>query len=176
MFSRLKYVPRFLSYAVYGRSGADAEDIKRLVNEEQLSNVRVLGRQDKSLMNRLWSLCDVSLVHLRDTPLFSSVIPSKIFESMGMGLPMIIGVPEGEATAIVRDDHCGLVIQPEDEVAMVAAIENIYSDQTLRASLQENAINAANKYDRTRLAHDFLRSAEDVLRAESAKHAKGTEK
>ncbi|CAA0120730.1 Alpha-D-kanosaminyltransferase [BD1-7 clade bacterium] len=161
---------------VFAGGGAGADDVKRLVDEKKLTNVRVLGRQDKSLMNRLWSLCDVSLVHLRDTPLFSSVIPSKIFESMGMGLPMIIGVPEGEATAIVRDDHCGLVIPPEDEVAMVEAIEKIYSDPVLCASLQENAIKAANKYDRTRLAHDFLRSAEDVLRAESAQLAKSVEK
>jgi hypothetical protein len=41
-----------------------------------------------------------SLISSKDARLFRSVIPSKIFESMGMGLPILPAQPEGEAAGI----------------------------------------------------------------------------
>jgi len=61
-----------------------------------LDNVRFVPRQAKENMPEIWSLCDISLIQLKDDPLFESVIPSKIFESMGMGLPIILSLPKGE--------------------------------------------------------------------------------
>ena len=46
---------------------------------------------------------------LKNTPLFSTVIPSKIFESMAMKVPVVIAVPEGEATNIVNENS-GLIV------------------------------------------------------------------
>ena len=47
--------------------------------------MRLIGPQPKGAMPRVWSLVDVALVHLRDSPVFAEVIPSKIFEAMAMG-------------------------------------------------------------------------------------------
>ena len=54
-------------------------------------------------MARYWSLLDVSIIHLRRTELFTTVIPSKLFECMGMGIPVLHGV-EGESAEIVRNE------------------------------------------------------------------------
>ena len=64
---------------LFAGGGAQREDLVKMAAEMELPNVRFLSRQDKENMPELWSICDVSLIHLKDDPLFASVIPSKIF-------------------------------------------------------------------------------------------------
>lgn len=148
---------------LFAGGGAKATEIKSIVEEKSLSNVLVLGRQEKSTMPAIWSLCDVSVVHLRDEPLFSKVIPSKIFESMAMGLPILIGVPEGEATAIVVDNEAGLVFKPESAEALCEVVQELYSDEGSRKNFQESCMNAALKFDRKQLALNMLQKLEQVV-------------
>lgn len=148
---------------LFAGGGSDAARVEALVREKTLTNVVFLGRQDKSLMPRIWSLCDLSVVHLRDTELFRSVIPSKIFESFAMGLPVLMGVPEGEATGIVNKEQAGLVIPPEHVDAMVAAIEKLADDAGLMAEYRRSALMAAPRYDRKALAGDMLESLKNLI-------------
>jgi glycosyltransferase involved in cell wall biosynthesis len=141
---------------LFAGGGADAARVEALVRERQLSNVVFMGRQDKSLMPRIWSLCDLSVVHLRDTELFRSVIPSKIFESFAMGLPVLMSVPEGEATSIVQKEQAGLVISPQNVDAMVSAIEHLADNPALMTEYSQHALDAAPRYDRKSLAGDML--------------------
>ena len=78
-----------------------------------LSNVVLVPAQPKEMMPSYWSLCDLALVHLKDTPLFRTVIPSKIFEAMAMGRPIVLSAPDGEAADIVRGTGAGIVLPPE---------------------------------------------------------------
>lgn len=142
---------------LFAGGGAESERIAKRVSDKGLSNVVCLGRQDKSLMPRIWSLCDVSIVHLRDTELFRSVIPSKIFESFAMGLPILIGVPEGEATGIVRTEEAGVVIPPENAVEMASAILALADNPAQMRELRARALEAAPRYDRSALAGKMLR-------------------
>ena len=140
---------------LFAGGGAGSDLVKKLVAEKQLSNVVIMGRQDKSLMPKIWSLCDISIVHLKNAPLFKSVIPSKIFESMGMGIPILIGVPDGEATAIVRDSNAGIVIEPESADAIVHSILRLTNNPLELIQFQKNSLLAANKFDRKNLAKEM---------------------
>ena len=93
---------------LFAGGGAERASLERLAAERGLSNVVMMPRQPKEAMPAVWSLCDISLISLRDTPLFTKVIPSKIFESMGMGLPMVIACPAGEATDIIAGTSSGV--------------------------------------------------------------------
>ena len=64
--------------------GADRARVEAMVAERKLENVVMLARQPRERMAEIWSLCDVALVRLRDAPVFRAVIPSKIFECMGI--------------------------------------------------------------------------------------------
>ena len=57
--------------------------------EEDISNVIFVDTVSKDEVVRYWSLLDASIIHLRKTELFTSVIPSKLFECMGMGIPVL---------------------------------------------------------------------------------------
>jgi len=141
---------------LFAGGGAASDVVKELVAQKQLSNITVLGRQDKRSMPRIWSLADLSVVHLRNAELFRSVIPSKIFESFAMGLPILIGVPEGEATEIVRQSGAGIVIPPENAVVMAAEIQGLADGPELCSQLRDKGVAAAVEYDRATLANDML--------------------
>jgi len=102
--------------------GSDRSRLVEMVKARNLSNVLIIERQPKEKMQKILSLCDLSIVSLKDTPLFSSVIPSKIFESMAMGIPILMSTPIGEATEIIQENKVGIVIPPENPISLSQAI------------------------------------------------------
>ena len=141
---------------IFVGGGADRARLEKLIEVRDLPNVVMIPKQPKENMQKIWSLCDISLVSLKDTPLFSTVIPSKIFESMAMNLPIIISVPEGESTQIIRTQKAGLVIPPEDSNSLSEAMLNIKKDKNLYHYLADNSRLAASKFNRKTLAIDML--------------------
>lgn len=136
----------------FAGSGAERARVESLVEERGLDNVRMIPRQPKEMMPQLWSLCDLSLIPLRDNEVFASVIPSKLFEGMGMGIPALMSLPQGEATQIVIETGCGRCVPPEDARAMADAIAGLADDSDELARLRSNSLKAAPAYSRDRQA------------------------
>jgi len=143
--------------------GADRQRLAQRCDKEKLTNVTMIASVPKDQVADYWSLLDVSLIHLKDTELFSTVIPSKIFESMGMGVPIVLGV-RGESAEIVSDAECGLIVPPENPGAIAEAIQHLFQCPTYREELGRNALKHAKKYDRSNLASAMLAILEDVQR------------
>jgi glycosyltransferase involved in cell wall biosynthesis len=95
---------------------------------------------------------DLALIPLRRQELFATVIPSKIFEAMAMGTPVLLSVPEGEATRLVRAAACGIVIPPEDSQAMADAIVRLQQNPDERARFRAAGLAAASQYGRDKQA------------------------
>ncbi len=138
--------------------GGGAERARLLAKRDAmgLSNVVMLEQMAKEEMPRLWSICDASLVLLRDLPLFASVIPSKIFESMAMGVPILLGV-RGESAEIVQAAGCGLAIPPENPAALAQALRDMADDPSeLEAWRRVGQGYVREHFDRRVLAMRFL--------------------
>ena len=133
---------------LFAGGGAERANLERLALQRGLTNVVMMPRQPKEMMPAVWSLCDISLISLCDTPLFTKVIPSKIFESMGMGLPMVISCPEGEATGIIRDTESGIVVPPENPELLAACVCQLYQDSECLEKLARASGDSAKLYDR----------------------------
>lgn len=133
-----------------------------------LERVRFEAPRPKTQMRATWSTCDAALVHLKDEPVFATVIPSKIFEAMGMGLPVILVAPQGEAAEIVRRTGCGLVVPPADPQALARAVLRLRDDVALRSELARKSRAAAPLYDREALAHAMLAVLERAARRGAA--------
>ena len=134
--------------------GAEADRVR--ARAEDMPNVTAMRPQPRSRMPEVWSACDVAVVILRDRETFKTVIPSKIFEAMAMGLPILIALPEGEATDIVTAHDVGLTCPPENATALAETIARLADDAELRAKLSENGVQAAQVFDRTTLALQML--------------------
>lgn len=151
--------------------GAHRENLEAEAKKRGLSNVVFTGRQPKSSMPDWVSSSDANLVHLKKTELFTTVMPSKIFESAGCKRPIIMGV-DGFAKKLVMDAQAGLDMMPESADSLVACVEKLASDPALCSRLGENAYtNIAKVHNRDKQAEDYLKTLE-MLAAENAKVAK----
>jgi colanic acid biosynthesis glycosyl transferase WcaI len=118
--------------------------------------------QPKETMPEYWSLCDLALVHLKDTQVFSTVIPSKIFEAIAMGIPILLAAPEGEASKIVRGLRVGVAVPAEKPHALARAVTELRTDQETRAKLRANAFHTAPQFSREEQARRMLSVLEQV--------------
>ena len=142
--------------------GAGKAKLVEEATARKLNNVVFVPPQPKERMPEFWSLCNVALVHLKNTPVFETVIPSKIFEAMGMGLPVLLACPKGEASLIVESEGAGLCVPSEDPVALEEAILRLKNDRRLYARCAVSSHAAAPRYSREHQARGVLRVAQEV--------------
>lgn len=136
--------------------GAAKTQLERDAVESRLDNIVFVGRQPKEEMPRFWSICDVALVHLRDEPVFATVIPSKIFEAMAVGRPILYVGRAGDGSEIVERHHAGLRVAPADPQALAAAALRLAGDAGMVAAMRSAASAAAPLYSRRRQAEATL--------------------
>ena len=137
-------------------SGAERGTLVADVARRGLRNVIMVPPQPKERMPAYWSLCDLALVHLRDLPVFATVIPSKMFEAMGMGLPVVMCLPRGEAADIIEGEGVGRWCPPEDPQALAATVENLLTDHAARDAMRSRTAASALLHSREQQARDFL--------------------
>lgn len=146
-------------------SGARRAELERRVNTEGLHNVRFLEPQSKEKMPALWSVHDVALIPLQDKDLFRTVIPSKMFEAMGMGIPILMSLPEGEATGLLVSTKAGVVVAPEQPHVLAAAVVRLSNDPRLVSELRDAALVAAPQFSRQERAHAMAQILADAAGA-----------
>ena len=151
---KLKNHPEILFLFV--GAGAEREALIQYAAAQQLSNVKFIPVQAKALIHKFWSLCHVALVHLKNDVVFKEVIPSKIFEAMGMGLPLLLVAPDGEASKIVTVDEVGKWIEADNPERLADAVIDYYEDPETRCTLAYRSLKRAAFYSRERQARDML--------------------
>lgn len=141
--------------------GAQKQALKATATQMGLENVIFLDSVPKAEVPRYWSLLDISIIHLRKADNFTQVIPSKLFECMGMGIPVLHGVA-GESAEIVEREGVGLVFEPENAEALCDGVLRLTRDPALYQDLRTHCLEAAPRYDRTELARRMLCVLEGV--------------
>ena len=101
--------------------GADRARLEAEITRRGLANVRLLGLRPRAEMPAWIASVDVTLVLLRDLPVFETVIPSKIFEFLAQERPVILAA-RGEIRRLVEEAKAGLVIEPENGEELAAAV------------------------------------------------------
>jgi glycosyltransferase involved in cell wall biosynthesis len=147
--------------------GAERDRLVAKRDQMGLKNLVMLEQLPKAKMPALWSLTNASLVLLKKSDLFKTVIPSKIFESMAMEVPIILGV-EGEAKSIIDLAESGICIEPENAELLAQAVEMLYEDRTLARRLGANGRRyVETHFDRVVLAERYRQVLSDTVAAGS---------
>jgi glycosyltransferase involved in cell wall biosynthesis len=148
-----------LLFVVVGE-GAERRELEARAQREGLDNVVFTGRVPRARVPELLRRAEISLVMLKDDPLFKTVLPSKLFESMGCARPMLLGV-DGEARRLVERAGAGLYFAPSDPRALLDGIAALAADPERRARMGEAGHRVATtEFDRGVLAARYA----DVLR------------
>lgn len=146
--------------------GAERETLLRKRNEAGLENVLMLPQQPKEKMPEFLALSDACMVLLKKRDIFKTVIPSKIFESMGMERPVILGVA-GESKGIIEEADCGICIEPENHQQLADAVLKLFNDPELAAGMGRNGrrcVTAA--YNRETLAGSYMGILDEVSKVQ----------
>lgn len=147
--------------------GARRAELEQLADEADVKGwVYFLGRLPKSEMPNVLANSDCLLVHLKGTDLFQTVIPSKIFETMAMQRPLIMGV-RGESAEIVRQSKSGIDIEPDNGLDLANAVVKLCDDSDLYNSMCIHGRTfVSENYSRDVLARRFLNTIESIANHE----------
>lgn len=149
--------------------GARRESLEQDSVARGLSDlVKFTGRLDKSEMPKVISSSDTLLVHLRLCDLFTTVIPSKIFETMAMQRPIIMGV-RGESAEIVREARAGIEMEPGNSDSLLRCLGQLSSDQDLYDSLTSRGRRfVLEQFSRDSFATEYLQLFATLVSDENA--------
>lgn len=144
-------------------SGAEREILKNRIENKKLENVLLFSTVPKEHVKSILAASNASLVHLRNKALFQQVIPSKIFEAMAMGLPILLGV-DGESREIVVSSGSGIFFEPENAADLLVAIEKLRRDEKAYQKMSSNGKKTAELFEREALAKVMLSDIEAIVK------------
>ena len=134
--------------------GAHKERLETRVRDLGLTNVTMHPGVARDEVARLLAAADICLVPLRDVPLFSSFIPSKMFEYMAAS-KAVIGSLRGEPARILEAAGA-VVVEPEDSCALADAVRDLAADPDRRAAMGHRGRDyVAQNFDREKLADRY---------------------
>ncbi len=134
--------------------GAERKNLIKLNDRLGLTNTTFLSSVSKSEVIRYLSLIDVSLVNLRKSETFLTVIPSKIFEAAAMGKPILLGL-QGETKGIIQTYNAGLCFEPENAKEFLNQLFSIIESSNYN-SYREGCFRLAEAFDRKKIALEVL--------------------
>jgi glycosyltransferase involved in cell wall biosynthesis len=108
--------------------GAQRSALESRARQMNLTNVEFAGERPREEVPRWIAESDACAVLLRKTPVFHTVVPSKMLEIMAAGRPIILGV-EGEARALLERARAGIAIQPESAAELAGAIRLLQANR-----------------------------------------------
>jgi glycosyltransferase involved in cell wall biosynthesis len=145
-----QFTDEAIRFAFVG-DGADKQRLQRRVAEHGLRNVALLPGIPHEQVPALLAAADICLVPLRDVPLFSTFIPSKMFEYLAAGKP-VVGALTGEAAQILREAGA-LIVPPGNNEALAVAIRTLAADPQRRQAMGRQGRRYVETYfDRRALA------------------------
>ncbi|MEE8452906.1 MAG: glycosyltransferase family 4 protein [Thermoguttaceae bacterium] len=123
--------------------------------------VEVTGTFDVAELPRLYREIDISLL-LYGGDSFGNVTPTKLFESMACGVP-VVATAIGDVAQIVTEGCCGVIVDQNDPESICDGIEKLASDAQLRRTMAANArALAEKKYTWEAVQDDFLAAYRDL--------------
>lgn len=133
--------------------GPEKQRLIELNRNAQLENVHFLDPVSKEEVPGVLQNADAIVVPLKIQ--LTGAVPSKIYEAMAMGKPVIL-IAASEAAQMVNSANCGLVISPGDIEGLVTAITYLKYHPTERAQMGLRGREAAlQRHDRARITNQF---------------------
>lgn len=123
--------------------------LRQLAQQQNLTNVRFLGRFPPQEMPRLYALADTLLVHLKDDPLFRITIPHKTLAYLGSGKP-VLAAAAGDVASLIMSTGAGIACAPENPQALSAAVRSLQAmpEQERQAMGERGMLAAQTQYSR----------------------------
>ena len=136
--------------------GKEKVNLLKKAKKDGLSNITFLDQQPREIINDYCAISDVGVAILPKIDIFKTVYPSKVFDYLAAGKPVILGV-DGVARELIEQHKCGIYVNPEDAVKFREEIIKLKNDKILLESMSNNGIRLMkNNFDREKLALQYI--------------------
>ena len=88
-------------------------------------------------MPRYVASADAGLMVLQNLDLFKMACPTKLFDYMASGIPVLVNFP-GEAQALVQSHGAGVYAEPDNPQAMARALTRLSQNPAARGEMGMN--------------------------------------
>jgi glycosyltransferase involved in cell wall biosynthesis len=144
-------------------AGSRYDSLKSEAKNRKIENVKFLGHMPKKKVPKYLAAANAALVHLKRDPLFELALPSKIFEAMGAGLPILIGM-KGDAAKLVDDAEAGFIFEPENPDSLASVIKLAHDNPDLLMQKSKNSAETGRqKFDWQTIAEGYLQDLHGLM-------------
>ena len=165
--------PRLL-FAFIGE-GAVREHLVKEAERRQIGNVQFLGRVPLEKAAAYMAASDALLVPLADEAIYQKFIPSKLFDSMAAGRPVLLAV-DGEARRILDRAEAGLYYAPESGDALAEAVRRLLEHPERGQGMgRKGQAFVREHYDRKVQARKMASFLEAIVQGDEARAIAGSQ-
>ena len=165
---QLKKMPD-IQFVLFG-NGSEEENIRCLIEEKQLTNVRLFPLQPIERVSEVYSLGDVSIISCKPGT-GSAGMPSKTWTIMATGTPIIASFDlGGEMERTIHDANCGVCIEAGNARKLADVIFRLFNNSNQKKEMGINARMYSEQYVcKTLCVNRYISEIEKVMKNYSVK-------
>jgi glycosyltransferase involved in cell wall biosynthesis len=134
-----------------------------------LGRVDFLGVRPKREALELMSQSGALLIPLMDSPAFALTVPSKVFDYMGLGRPVIASI-RGEGREILELTGANIVVDPGNPSALADAMVRTRTQwQSMMELAPANIALVSDRFSRESAVEELQRSLQAAIRSEGGR-------
>lgn len=134
-----------IQFVLFG-NGSEEGNIRRLIEEKQLTNVQLFPLQPIERVSEVYSLGDVSIISCKPGT-GSAGMPSKTWTIMATGTPIIASFDlGGEMERTIHDANCGVCIEAGNAKKLADVIFRLFNNYNQKEEMGINARMYSEQY------------------------------
>lgn len=152
-----------IKFAFIGKGGVK-QHLQDRVKEEGLDNCLFYNPIPKVQLAKVVASATVGMMILKNVPAFYyGTSPNKFFDYIASGLPIINNYP-GWLAGMIKENNCGVVVEPENAQAFADALINMVDNAPLADYSKNARILAETSFDRNKLGNKFVDFFEKIYK------------
>src|SRR5699024_943143 len=124
--------------------GANAPKFKEFIESRSFKYVNVYSEKTRDEGLHLIRQHNIQLSLLKETDVFLNVLPGKVIDGIGCGVPVVTNLG-GVTNALINDNSVGLAVEKGSSEQIVDAMKRIRGNHALEAQFRENAKKLLNE-------------------------------
>jgi len=143
-----------INFRIIG-DGAEQKEIFK--QAKQIKNISTNGLLlSDEIIDEIHKI-DVGLVTLKNDPLWTSALPTKMFEFLILGKPIILSIPNGGTTQMIIQNKCGLVAEVDNAISLADRVKYYSNNPHSIKTHGENGIKLiSSNFNREKIAKNYL--------------------
>jgi len=145
--------------------GLEKKQLLKIREEKKLSKkILFLNGMPRNKVVNIYQLSNILFLQLKNLNIFEGAIPSKIFEYLGSGVPIIYGL-NGAGADILKKSGNGIKIRPENNEDLIEAINIIKNEYNLYIKKEKKGRDFVIKhYLREEIMNDCVKFIENSIK------------